>query len=184
LPLDVAIPAALLPVGVLLATHAAGGGIAQAQVAFVLSGSTAVIVDKCHLAAYRRARAAGCPTVSGPIRAAGFAAAGCTALTALLIPVTHGYIAHAAGTAAVAEGLLAAGLLAPGLPDAAGRARDVAWRLLSVGIAGAVVATSTIAWLLVAGAVTWWIVSRITHAPATRNPEPAVRQLDEIEVSE
>jgi hypothetical protein len=176
-PLDVAIPAALLPVGVLIATRALGGGVAQAQVAFVLSGSAALLVDQCHLVAFRRASTAIRRTRIDPTRAAGLAAAGCTALTALLIPLSHGYISDSAGIAALADGLLAAGLLAPGLPDARGRARDVAWRLLMVAIAGAAIATSAVAWPLMAGAAVWWVSARITQPAATRDREPTVAEL-------
>jgi hypothetical protein len=176
-PLDVAIPAALLPVGVLIATRASGGGVARAQVAFVLAGSAALLVDQCHLVILRRARTAMHPRRIDPIRAAGLAAAGCAALTAPLIPLSRGYIAESAGIAALADGLLAAGLLAPGLPDARGSARDVVWRLLMVAIAGAAIATSTVAWPLLAGAAVWWVISRITRPAATRDHAPTVAQL-------
>jgi hypothetical protein len=176
-PLDVAIPAALLPVGVLIATRASGGGIARAQVAFVLAGSAALVVDQCHLVILRRARTATRPRRIAPTRAAGLAAAGCTALIALLIPLSRGYIAESAGIAALAGGLLAVSLLAPGLPDARGRARDVIWRLLMIAIAGAAIATSAVAWPLLAGAAVWWVISRVTHPAATRDRAPMVAEL-------
>lgn len=186
--LEVTALATLLPVAVVAATRASGAGVAEAQLAFVLSGGTALIVDSSHLTAARLARSAvasgsgsGCPETgrmhTSPVRAAGLTAAGCAALTALLIPLSDGDVSRAAGSAALASGLLAAGLLAPALPESRDGARDVLWRLLMVMVASAAVATSPLGLVLAATAVVLWLASLTTHGPLDGDRSPTAADL-------